>query len=83
MNESVSLMSFYNNINAMILFVPLIVLSGELSTVAEFPLLSSKQWWSEIVVVGVFGFAIGYVTMLQIQVRLPDNNNSVPSRVQW
>ncbi|XP_003746675.1 GDP-fucose transporter 1 [Galendromus occidentalis] len=74
-NDSVSLLSFYNNVNALILFIPLIAVSGELSLVAKFSLLGSPDWWTEIFIVGVFGFAIGYVTMLQIQVTSPLTHN--------
>lgn len=53
----------------MVMFIPLIVLSGEVPAIMKFSQLDSLVWWSLVVVVGIFGFAIGYVTMLQIQVN--------------
>ncbi|XP_022647141.1 GDP-fucose transporter 1-like isoform X3 [Varroa jacobsoni] len=74
-NDSVSLLSYYNNVNAMVMFIPLIVLSGEVPAIMKFSQLDSLVWWSLVVVVGIFGFAIGYVTMLQIQVTSPLTHN--------
>lgn len=68
-NESVSLLSFYNNVNAIIMFIPLIILTGEVPIIRDFSELNSTFWWSLVIIVGIFGFAIGYVTALQIQVR--------------
>ncbi|OQR79804.1 GDP-fucose transporter 1-like [Tropilaelaps mercedesae] len=74
-SDSISLLSFYNNVNATIMFIPLIVLMGEVPALRNFQLLTSPMWWLLVVVVGVFGFAIGYVTMLQIQVTSPLTHN--------
>ena len=41
----------------------------KVSEVVNFPKLSSMQFWNMMVISGIFGFAIGYVTGLQIQVR--------------
>lgn len=61
-------LTLYNNINASILFIPLMILFGEVQEVFRFPLLSSVSFWNWMVISGIFGFAIGYVTGLQIQV---------------
>lgn len=62
-------LTLYNNINACILFLPLMVFFGEVHEIYEFPKLSSLNFWNWMIVSGIFGFGIGYVTGLQIQVR--------------
>lgn len=68
-------LTFYNNINACILFLPLMLIFGETSSVYNFPMLHSFTFWNWMLVSGVFGFAIGYVTGLQIQVTSPLTHN--------
>uniref|UniRef100_A0A8C6U3K5 Solute carrier family 35 member C1 n=1 Tax=Neogobius melanostomus TaxID=47308 RepID=A0A8C6U3K5_9GOBI len=55
-------LSYYNNVNACVLFVPLMIVFGEFHRVASFSRL-------------VFGFAIGYVTGLQIKYTSPLTHN--------
>lgn len=66
---------FYNNINAMLLFIPLVYAMGEFSVVWNFPHLNSGHFWMLMTVSGVFGFMIGFVTGLQIQVTSPLTHN--------
>lgn len=61
-------LTLYNNINATVLFLPLMILFGEVSEVIGFPKLGNINFWNMMVVSGIFGFAIGTVTGLQIQV---------------
>ncbi|GFS25133.1 GDP-fucose transporter 1 [Elysia marginata] len=68
-------LTLYNNINATLLFLPLMAIFGEAKTIYAFPLLSSVTFWNWMIVSGVFGFAIGYVTGLQIQVTSPLTHN--------
>ncbi|XP_059152224.1 GDP-fucose transporter 1-like isoform X3 [Physella acuta] len=68
-------LTLYNNINASILFIPLMILFGEVQEVFRFPFLSSVSFWNWMVISGIFGFAIGYVTGLQIQVTSPLTHN--------
>ncbi|XP_013068827.2 GDP-fucose transporter 1-like [Biomphalaria glabrata] len=68
-------LTYYNNINASILFIPLMIMFGEVGEVVRFPLLSSITFWNWMIMSGVFGFAIGYVTGLQIQVTSPLTHN--------
>ncbi|KAL8610237.1 hypothetical protein ACOMHN_038932 [Nucella lapillus] len=68
-------LTLYNNINACVLFLPLMLLFGEAGEVMSFPKLSSIQFWNMMVIGGIFGFAIGYVTGLQIQVTSPLTHN--------
>lgn len=72
---SVWLLTYYNNINACLLFAPLVLLSGEWSQLMAFPGLADPHFWLLMTVAGVFGFSIGYVTGLQIQVTSPLTHN--------
>lgn len=73
--DSASLLTYYNNINAVLLFFPLMIVFGELPTVFRFPFLADPTFWVLMLVSGVFGFLIAYVTMLQIQVTSPLTHN--------
>jgi len=68
-------LAFYNNINACGLFLPLMLLFDEFKVVATFEHLYSLQFWIYMILGGVFGFAIGYVTGLQIKVTSPLTHN--------
>jgi len=74
-NHSVWLLGYYNNINACLLFIPLMLITGEWSEVTNFKFIAEIDFWSMMVAGGVFGFAIGYVTGLQIQVTSPLTHN--------
>lgn len=68
-------LSYYNNINACILFLPLILIFGELGRLAKFSRLTDPGFWGMMTLGGVFGFAIGYVTGLQIKFTSPLTHN--------
>ena len=74
-DNSVWLLSFYNNINSIILLFVLMILTGEVSTVVSFDKLTDISFWSLMTLSGIFGFAIGFVTALQIQVTTPLTHN--------
>jgi GDP-fucose transporter C1 len=66
----------YNNANAVLLFIPIIALSGEAHTLARSAaLLSSAYYWSLMTLGGVFGFAIGIATIMQIKLTSPLTHN--------
>jgi len=69
-------LTFYNNINASILFIPLI-LFYETDTILEARELQlvSSAFWSAMTVAGIFGFSIGIVTVLQIKATSPLSHN--------
>merc|ERR1711994_456166 len=69
------LLTFYNNINAVLLFIPLMVVFGEVPTVTGFSHLSSMDFWFMMTIGGIFGFGIGYVTGLQIKATSPLTHN--------
>ncbi|XP_071960274.1 GDP-fucose transporter 1-like [Antedon mediterranea] len=66
---------YNNNINAVILFIPLLIFSGELQEVANFNKLYSGVFWLVMTITGIFGFAIGFVSGLQIKVTSPLTHN--------
>ncbi|GMI25616.1 hypothetical protein TrCOL_g9442 [Triparma columacea] len=67
-------LTFYNNVNALILFLPLILIfeSSRISTG-----LPSKGmiFWSAMSLAGAMGFLIGIVTVLQIKATSPLTHN--------
>ena len=67
-DENIWQLSLYNNINASFLFLPLILIAGEMNNVVSSSEVFSGWFWVTMIAGGVFGFAIGYVTGLQIQV---------------
>ncbi|XP_069821434.1 GDP-fucose transporter 1 isoform X2 [Dendropsophus ebraccatus] len=68
-------LTFYNNVNACILFLPLLLVFGELSTLSAFDKLDTSYFWGMMTLGGVFGFAIGYVTGMQIKFTSPLTHN--------
>ncbi|XP_062433062.1 GDP-fucose transporter 1 [Rhea pennata] len=68
-------LTFYNNVNACVLFLPLMMLLGEFHTIYHFDKLGSPSFWGMMTLGGVFGFAIGYVTGLQIKFTSPLTHN--------
>lgn len=68
-------LTLYNNINGAIIFIPLMIVSGEIPVVYAFPRILSATFWAIMVSAGIAGFAIGYVTGLQIQVTSPLTHN--------
>lgn len=74
-NNSVWMLGYYNNINACLLFIPMMVIAGEASELRDFQGLSLPSFWTMMLAGGVFGFAIGYITGLQIQVTSPLTHN--------
>jgi len=57
----------YNNLNACVLFLPLIIFSGELHGIFSSSLVALPSFWILLTISGFFGFFMGYVTGWQIQ----------------
>lgn len=74
-NGNIWRLSYYNNINASILFLPLLIIFGDLGRLVHFSRLSDPWFWTMMTIGGVFGFAIGYVTGLQIKFTSPLTHN--------
>merc|ERR1711997_1154185 len=63
------------NVNASLLFLPLMVIFGELNAVMSFDQIADGEFWVRMTVAGLLGFAIGYVTGLQIKATSPLTHN--------
>ena len=74
-DQNIWTLTFYNNINACVLFIPFMLLNSELYSITHSEVIHSIAFWIEMLVAGIFGFAIGYVTGLQIQVTSPLTHN--------
>lgn len=74
-NQEIWLLSYYNNAYSIFLFIPLLLINGEFSVVRDYERLGESIFWFGMLMGGVCGFAIGYVTALQIQVTSPLTHN--------
>ncbi|XP_024941923.1 GDP-fucose transporter 1 [Cephus cinctus] len=74
-NQEIWLLSYYNNIYSIVLFLPLMLISGEHIVVYNYDKLYEPFFWLAITIGGLCGFAIGYVTALQIKVTSPLTHN--------
>lgn len=74
-NQEVWLLSYYNNVYSAIIFIPLMLANGELSVVLNYVNLTKLWFWGAMTVGGICGFAIGFVTALQIKVTSPLTHN--------
>lgn len=68
-------LTFYNNVNASFLFLPLIYVFERDTIMAASEQLTSSAFWSAMCVAGFFGFSIGIVTVLQIKATTPLTHN--------
>ncbi|XP_026326593.1 GDP-fucose transporter 1 isoform X2 [Hyposmocoma kahamanoa] len=74
-NQQVWLLSYYNNAYSILLFIPLIVVNGELTILANYTNFHDPYFWFQMLIGGLCGFAIGYFTSLQIKVTSPLTHN--------
>lgn len=74
-NQEIWLLSYYNNVYSCILFLPLILLNNEIPVIMEYENLGEGWFWTAMSIGGVCGFAIGFVTALQIQATSPLTHN--------
>jgi GDP-fucose transporter C1 len=65
----------YNNFNACILFLPLMLMFGELPIVFNYPKIFNIPFWFAMTIAGLLGFSMGYVTGYQIQMTSPLTHN--------
>lgn len=73
-NDQILLLSYYNNLYAIVLFLPIIYLNGDFDSVSNFDFLI-PSFWVLTLVGGICGFLIGFVTTLQIKVTSPLTHN--------
>ncbi|CAI5452893.1 unnamed protein product [Caenorhabditis angaria] len=68
-------LTMYNNLNALVLFLPLMLFNGEFGAIMYFDRLMDLTFWFLMTISGVFGFMMGYVTGWQIQATSPLTHN--------
>ena len=68
-------LQFYNNMNAIPILLFLMFLMGEFPVLGAFTFWTAPGFWCLLIIAGMFGIAIGYVTSLQIQVTSPLTHN--------
>lgn len=73
--QDVLLLGYYVNCYSCCLFLPLMCLSGEVTEVYHFKSVLKLWFWGALSVGGLCGFAIGFVTALQIKVTSPLTHN--------
>uniref|UniRef100_A0A1B6F945 Sugar phosphate transporter domain-containing protein n=1 Tax=Cuerna arida TaxID=1464854 RepID=A0A1B6F945_9HEMI len=69
------MLSFYNNVYSSLIFIPFIIMNNEVPEVSNYEKLDSVYFWTLMVIGGLCGLAIGYVTSLQIKVTSPLTHN--------
>ncbi|XP_058808772.1 GDP-fucose transporter 1 [Phymastichus coffea] len=74
-NQEIWLLSYYNNVYSIVLFLPLMFFSGEFHVLNSYNKLQDYDFWCAMLIGGICGFAIGYVTTLQIKVTSPLTHN--------
>lgn len=73
--QDIWLLAYYNNIYSIITFIPLIIINNEQSVIYNYDKLGHAFFWITMTIGGIFGFAIGYLTTLQIKVTSPLTHN--------
>lgn len=68
-------LAFYNNVNACVIFTPLIIIFGEVKEILAFDQIFSMSFWSFMVLSGFMGFIMGYVVGLEVKVTTPVTHN--------
>ncbi|XP_054743621.1 GDP-fucose transporter 1 [Anastrepha obliqua] len=74
-HQEVLLLSYYNNVYSSLFFLPLILINGEVNTIVGYENLFAPWFISAMLIGGLCGFAIGFVTVLQIKVTSPLSHN--------
>lgn len=64
-------LAYYNNLNCMLIFLPLVMGSGQFSAVLESDLIYQPKFWFILTVTGCLSLAIGWVSALQIKYTSP------------
>ncbi|EFN85987.1 GDP-fucose transporter 1 isoform X2 [Harpegnathos saltator] len=74
-DQDVFLLSYCNNMYSIVIFIPLMLINGEHITVFNYEKLWHPFFWCAITIGGLFGFAIGYFTTLQVKATSPLTHN--------
>ena len=65
----------YNNMNAVLMFVPIVLVVEGSVLLSNLRLLQTAAYWGLMMVGGAFGFGIGIATILQIKLTSPLTHN--------
>ncbi|XP_050527258.1 GDP-fucose transporter 1 [Daktulosphaira vitifoliae] len=72
-NNKIWLLSYYNNVYASVLFIPLLIV--EFQEISNLSKLTDYKFLLLMIVGGLCGLSIGYITALQVQVTSPLTHN--------
>lgn len=67
--------TLYNNVNASILFLPLVLFSGEIGVIRSSPQSLSPHYWFLLLASGLLGVSISFATAAQIKYTSPLTHN--------
>ena len=74
-DDNIWRLQLYNNVNAVFLLGPLMIVFQELPELRNFEYFDDPLFLSLLLLSGIFGIAIGYVMSLQIKVTTPLTHN--------
>lgn len=75
LDQEIWLLSYYNNLYSCFIFLPFIVATNEVPVLLSYDKFTTVYFWGLMIIGGFCGFAIGYVTSLQIKVTSPLTHN--------
>lgn len=64
-------LAYYNNLNCMVIFIPLVLGSGQMWSVLESEFIYSFKFWFVLTLTGCLSLTIGWVSALQIKYTSP------------
>jgi GDP-fucose transporter C1 len=64
-------LAYYNNLNCMVIFLPLCLGSGQFYSVLNSDLIYQPKFWFILIITGCLSLAIGWVSALQIKYTSP------------
>jgi len=68
-------LTLYNNANAAVLFIPLIILSGEPQKILASPNIYRLPFWGMMTTAGIFGVLISFAAAAQVKYTSPLTHN--------
>ena len=67
--------AYYNNINSVIIFTPLVLSTGQFHSVMSSPLAFDAQFWILLTITGGLSLSMGWVSVLQINYTSPTSHH--------